>query len=79
MLSGFLNKKSKVSEKKLNQSNLGLYLIMILIGTSAGFFIELIQEKFIYQRYYDLEDIIVNGIGTVFGAFGYTLIGRKLV
>ena len=79
LLYGFLQKRSSKDEKKLNLSNWRLYLIMILIGTGVGYGIELIQEKFIYQRYYDTEDIVVNGIGTVFGALGYTLIGRKLV
>ena len=79
MLFGFLHKKTSNEEKKLNQSNLRLYLILILTGISIGLAIELIQENFIYRRYYDTEDIVINGIGTIFGCLGYTWIGRKLV
>ena len=66
-------------KKFLNLSQIRLYVVVILAGTSIGFFVELIQGNFIYRRYFDTEDIIVNGIGTVFGVLGYHLIGRKLV
>jgi glycopeptide antibiotics resistance protein len=75
----FLQKKESAGEKKLNLSNLRLYLVVILAGIAIGVFVELIQGNYIYKRYYDTEDIIVNSIGTVIGGLGYTLIGRKLV
>ncbi|MFT4602109.1 MAG: glycopeptide antibiotics resistance protein [Arenicella sp.] len=79
MLMAFLQKKESAGEKKLNLSNLRLYLVVILAGIAIGVFVELIQGNYIYKRYYDTEDIIVNSIGTVIGGLGYTLIGRKLV
>jgi glycopeptide antibiotics resistance protein len=79
MLFGFLNKKKTKLEKKMNLSNLKVYLLIILTGILIGVSIELVQGNLIYKRYYDLEDVLVNGIGTIFGAFVYTLIGRKLV
>ena len=79
MLIGFLASKKNKTEKKLNLFNLRLYLSVVLAGIIIGILIELIQGNFIYRRYYDLEDIIVNSIGTIFGVYGYTLIGRKLV
>lgn len=54
-------------------------MLVILVVIVIGFIVELIQGNFIYRRYYDPQDIIINGIGTVFGAFMYRLIGRKLV
>ncbi|MCB9224404.1 MAG: VanZ family protein [Crocinitomicaceae bacterium] len=63
----------------LNLSKIRLYLLVILVVIVIGFIVELIQGNFIYRRYYDPQDIIINGIGTVFGAFMYRLIGRKLV
>jgi glycopeptide antibiotics resistance protein len=63
----------------MNLSNLKVYLLIILTGILMGVSIELVQGNLIYKRYYDLEDVLVNGIGTIFGAFVYTLIGRKLV
>ncbi|MEO9797386.1 MAG: VanZ family protein [Crocinitomicaceae bacterium] len=79
MLLGFLQHKKTKLEKKMNLSNLRVYLYIILAGILIGIFVELVQGNFIYRRYYDPEDILVNGIGTIFGAFAYTLIGRKLV
>jgi len=75
----FLEKKKSKIEKKLNLSNLKLYLIVLLAGIAIGIFVELIQGNYIPKRYYDTEDILVNSIGTIFGGLGYTLIGRKLV
>jgi len=63
----------------MNLSKYRMYLVLILVGITVGIFVELIQGNFIYRRYYDPEDILVNGIGTIFGAFGYSWIGRKLV
>lgn len=74
-MSGF----NQASEKKMNLSNLRLYIGIVLAGIIIGYSVELIQGNFIYRRYYDNEDIVVNSIGTVFGAISYTLIGRKLV
>lgn len=78
MLVGFLQHKTK-AEKKLNLSNWKLYLTVTVACIFIGYAIELLQGNFIYRRYYDPEDIAVNSIGTVFGALGYTLIGRKIV
>jgi VanZ family protein len=66
-------------EKKSNLFNWRLYFILIASGILIGYSIELIQGNFIYQRYYDQEDIAVNSIGTIIGAIFYSLIGRKLV
>lgn len=79
MLFGYLVKRKNKADKKMNLSNLKVYLYIILAGILIGILVELVQGNFIYRRYYDPEDILVNGIGTVFGAIGYTLIGRKLV
>ena len=73
MLFPFLEKKI------LNLSKVGVYMMVILVVIVIGFIVELIQGNFIYRRYYDHQDIIINGFGTVFGAFMYRLIGRKLV
>lgn len=73
------SKKSIQDKNKMNLSNFRMYLTLILVGITIGVFVELIQGNFIYRRYYDLEDMLVNSIGTVFGAFGYNWIGRKLV
>lgn len=66
-------------EKKSNLFNIRLYLTLIVSGILIGYFVELIQGNFIYQRYYDQEDIVVNSIGTIIGAISFRLIGRKLV
>lgn len=79
MLVGFLSTKKNKDEKKMNLSNFRLYLGIVLAGIIIGYSVELIQGNFIYRRYYDLEDVVVNTIGTIFGAISYTLIGRKLV
>lgn len=79
MLFGFFSQKNSKEEKKMNLSNLSLYIRIVVAGILIGVFVELVQGNFIYKRYYDLEDIIVNGIGTIIGAIIYTLIGRKLV
>lgn len=63
----------------MNRSNTWLYLTLILVGIGIGYSIELIQGNFIYRRYFDYEDILVNAFGTIFGAIAYSLIGRKLV
>ncbi|MBD3636920.1 MAG: VanZ family protein [Crocinitomicaceae bacterium] len=78
MLYGFLKNKP-TEERILNLSNLRLYCVIVLVAFAIGYAIELIQGNFIYQRYYDPEDVAVNGIGTIFGGLGYTLIGRKIV
>lgn len=79
MLIGFMSRFQDGSEKKMNLSNIRVYLGIVLAGIIIGYSIELIQGNFIYRRYYDNEDVLVNTIGTIFGAIGYTLIGRKLV
>lgn len=79
MLMAFLNPKKNHSEKKLNPSTFKLYLSLTLFGIAFGYLIELLQGNFIYRRYYDPEDIVVNAIGTIFGALSYTWIGRKIV
>ena len=79
MLAVFLQTIKNKNEKKMNLSNLKVYLYIILSGILIGILVELVQGNFSYRRYYDPEDILVNGIGTIFGAIGYTLIGRKLV
>ena len=63
----------------MNLPNLRVYIGIVLAGILIGYSIELIQGNFIYQRYYDNEDVVVNSIGTIFGVISYTLIGRKLV
>lgn len=79
MLFGFMNRKPSAVEKKLNLSNLKLYVLITLAGIAIGIFVELVQGNFIYRRYYDPEDILVNSFGTIFGVMIYTLTGRKLV
>jgi glycopeptide antibiotics resistance protein len=79
MLVAFLKDKATAFQKNLNRSNIKVYSFLVLVSISIGYGVELIQGNFIYQRYYDLEDVIVNSIGTLFGTFGYTLIGRKIV
>lgn len=74
-----MSAKKSGQEKKMNRSNSGLYLTLILVGIGIGYSVELIQGNFIYRRYFDYEDIAVNTFGTIFGAVAYTLIGRKLV
>jgi glycopeptide antibiotics resistance protein len=79
MLNAFGYSKKSKSKNKMNLLNYQMYLWLILVGIAIGISVELIQGNFIYRRYYDPEDILVNGIGTIFGAFGYNWIGRKLV
>ena len=79
MLMAFLEKKKSNSEKKMNRTNIKLYLLVVLIGITIGVIIEFIQGSYIHKRHYELWDIFSNSIGTVFGASTYTLIGRKLV
>lgn len=76
-LFGFLSKKQK-DKKKLNLSDLRLYALVILVGISIGYFIELIQGNLIYRRYFDIEDVVANTFGTIFGAISYGWIGRKI-
>ena len=63
----------------LNLSKSSVYLRVILVSIAIGFIVELIQGNFIYRRYFDPKDIIINGFGTIFGVFMYHLISRKLV
>lgn len=79
MLLAFNFKSSSPDKNKMNQNDLRLYGVLILVGIAIGTSIELVQGNFIYRRYFDIEDIVVNVIGTIFGALGYKLIGRKLV
>ena len=79
MLFGFLSGRKNKNEKKLNLSNIRVYLGVVLAGILIGYSVELIQGNFIYRRYYDNEDVVINSIGTIFGVISYTLIGRKLV
>jgi len=65
--------------KKLNLSVNKLYLLTILAGICYGTSIELIQGFYIYQRYFDILDILANTVGTVFGALTVRLTGIKLV
>ncbi|MEX1001482.1 MAG: VanZ family protein [Crocinitomicaceae bacterium] len=65
------------SKTFLNLSVIQMYLMVILIGVIIGYGVELIQENFIYRRYYDTEDVLTNGIGTIFGVITYSWIGKK--
>lgn len=76
-LFGFLIFEKKI-KKKLNLSNLQLYGVVILVGISIGYAIELIQGNFIFRRYFDVADIVMNSFGTIFGVIMYSLTGRKL-
>jgi glycopeptide antibiotics resistance protein len=76
-LLGFLSFEKKIN-KKLNLSNLRLYGMVILAGILIGYTIELIQGNFIYRRYFDIADIVMNGFGTIFGVIMFSLTGRKL-
>lgn len=64
---------------KLNLFKGKVYFLIILAGISVGIFVELIQGIFIYQRYFDIFDIIANSFGTIIGAYTMRLIGRKLI
>ncbi len=79
MLMAFLEKKESKAEKRMNQSNFKLYLMVVLAGIAIGVFVELVQGNCIFKRYYELWDIFSNSVGTIIGALSYTLIGRKLV
>ncbi len=76
-LFGFLTFEKKI-KKKLNLSNLQLYGVVILVGILIGYAIELIQGNFIFRRYFDVADIVMNSFGTIFGIIMYSLTGRKL-
>ena len=76
-LLGFLTFEKKI-KKKLNLSNLQLYGVVILAGILIGYSIELIQGNFIFRRYFDVSDIVMNSFGTIFGVITYSLTGRKL-
>lgn len=78
-LLAFFRDRKKKSKIFLNLSDNKLYLIVILFGVSVGWSIEWIQQNFIHNRFYDLEDVVTNGIGTIFGALIYGWIGRKIV
>lgn len=66
-------------KNKMNPLSFGMYLVLILVGMAYGYFVELIQGNFIYQRYYDSSDIIANSFGTIFGVFLLPLMGRKIL
>jgi len=68
-----------VFKNKVNLSKLNLYLILVLVGIVFGTFVELVQGSFIYQRYFDLLDILANSIGSLVGMLIVALISRKLV
>ena len=76
-LLGFLTFEKKINEK-VNLSNIRLYGVVILAGILIGYAIELIQWNFIFRRYFDVADIVMNSFGTIFGVFMYSLTGRKL-
>lgn len=65
--------------KKLNLFRFRVYLVIVIVGITFGFLVELIQGNFIHQRYFGWSDIVANSIGTIFGAFLYGWIGRKIV
>jgi len=77
-LIGFVPQEKK-RQKKLNLSDLKVYLWIIVVGILIGYFVELIQGNWIYRRYYDVTDVVANSFGTIFGAFAYGWTGRKLI
>ena len=72
-LFGFNDKK-----EKMNLSNYKLYGWVILAGVILGMLIEIVQGAFIYQRHYDVADMVANGIGTIFGVFTFNWTTRFL-
>lgn len=79
MLFGFEKSFAAKHEIKMNLFNIRLYIAVILTGIILGYLIELVQGNFIYGRFYDTKDVIVNIFGTIFGVSFYRWIGRKLI
>jgi len=69
----------KKEKNKMNLSDIRLYGWMILVGFGIGLAIELIQGNYIYQRYFDPQDLVANIFGTIFGVVGYWLTGIKFI
>ena len=42
-------------------------LAIILLFSSFGFLIELVQEFFVKERYFDIWDVVANTLGTISG------------
>jgi len=72
-LFGFRFKKGN-----LNLSVLTLYSLVILAGILLGILIEIVQGIYIYQRHYDIADMVANSFGTIFGVFGFVWTAKKL-
>lgn len=72
MLFGFQN-------QKMNTFNIRVYLWVIVVGIGFGTLLEIIQGLFVYRRYFDVKDIILNSVGTIFGVIVYRLIGSKIL
>lgn len=79
MLFGFEKANAEKHGDKLNLLDWKLYITVVLFGIATGYYIELVQGNFIYHRYYDTKDIIVNIFGTIFGVLLYHLIGKKFI
>ena len=52
---------------KKNEPFIKRIVIIVAIGISVGFFIEVIQGNFIKNRFFDFFDILANSIGTLVG------------
>ncbi|WP_070137682.1 VanZ family protein [Crocinitomix algicola] len=82
-LSGFLligfDRHNFRSKNKLNLRDIRLYLLLTVSSFLFGLSIEFAQDWLVTKRYYDITDVVANLIGTIFGLFCFSWMGRKLI
>lgn len=54
------------------------FKIIFIGGFALGLVLELIQENFIFGRYFELLDLVANGIGCIFGIILFKIIYRDI-
>lgn len=54
------------------------FKIVFWSGFSVGLILEVIQENFIFGRYFELLDLVANGIGCIFGIILFKIIYRDI-
>ncbi len=54
------------------------FKITFIGGFSLGLILEVIQENFIFGRYFELLDLVANGIGCIFGIVLFKIIYKDI-
>ena len=55
-----------------------VFKITFIGGFSLGLILEVIQENFVFGRYFELLDLVANGIGCIFGIVLFKIIYKDI-